>query len=85
MSQIWTVHSGAGPHPSLPHCDDTPSVANSGIPLQRGRTFTAADMAPGAARTALINERLANFAWPGENPIGKRLSMWDDEPRAGTK
>jgi putative ABC transport system permease protein len=40
------------------------------IPLLLGRRFTAEDTAP-APRVAIINETLARFAWPNENPIGK--------------
>jgi len=51
-----------------------------GMPLKRGRTMTTADMDAGAPHVVVINERLANLAWPGEDPIGKRLSTWTREP-----
>ena len=47
-----------------------------GMPLARGRTFQASDMAPGAPKVVMINEQMARLAWPGEDPIGKRLSAW---------
>jgi putative ABC transport system permease protein len=47
-----------------------------GIPLRRGRTMQANDMKPGARPVVVINERLAAAGWPGEDPIGKRLSTW---------
>jgi predicted permease len=50
-----------------------------GMTLIRGRTMTAADMASGAPPVVVINERLASLAWPGEDPIGKRLSTWTRE------
>jgi predicted permease len=50
-----------------------------GMPLKRGRTLQASDMAPGASPAVMINERLASIAWPGEDPIGKRLSTWTRE------
>jgi hypothetical protein len=33
-------------------------------------------MAPGAAPVVMINERLAALVWPGEDPVGKRISSW---------
>jgi predicted permease len=42
--------------------------------LARGRRFTRFDDAS-SARVVLVNESLARQAWPGENPIGRRLSM----------
>ena len=45
-----------------------------GVPVRGGRTFTDADRAD-APRVAVINETLAPRLWPGESPIGKRLSM----------
>jgi predicted permease len=47
-----------------------------GMTLKRGRTFQSSDMAPGAPPVVMINEQLARQAWPGEDPIGKRLSTW---------
>jgi predicted permease len=44
-----------------------------GIRLRRGRTFTADDRA-GAMRVMVVNETLAREAWPGEDPIGKRIA-----------
>jgi putative ABC transport system permease protein len=46
-----------------------------GIPLRRGRLFTAADHID-APPVAVIGERLALELWPGEDPIGKRLRMF---------
>ncbi len=43
------------------------------IPLVRGRLFTAADGAS-PVRTIVISESAARKFWPGENPLGKRLS-----------
>lgn len=45
-----------------------------GVPLVRGRAFTAADRR-GATDVAIISEDLAAHTWPNENPIGKRLKM----------
>jgi predicted permease len=50
-----------------------------GMPLMRGRTMRASDMAAGSPPVVVINERLANLAWPGEDPVGKRLSTWTRE------
>ncbi|MCP3957743.1 MAG: ABC transporter permease [bacterium] len=50
-----------------------------GIPLHRGRAFTAADNL-NAVRVALINETLAERHWRGENPIGQRVRI-QGEPR----
>jgi predicted permease len=43
-----------------------------GIRLVRGRTFTEADNA-NSQLVALVNSRLAERFWPGQDPIGKRL------------
>ena len=44
------------------------------IRLLQGRTFTSDDHA-GTAPVAVINHRLAELFWPGQNPIGKQLNM----------
>jgi putative ABC transport system permease protein len=44
-----------------------------GIPLLRGRTFDARDLeqAPGVV---IVSETLAKRYWPGEDPVGRRVS-----------
>jgi putative ABC transport system permease protein len=44
------------------------------IPLARGREFAPSDGSR-AAGVAVVNERLAARAWPGEDPLGKGLSL----------
>ena len=44
------------------------------IPLVRGRSFNAEDIA-GAPRVALINEEMARAYFPGIDPIGQQVSL----------
>jgi putative ABC transport system permease protein len=46
----------------------------AGVPLRRGRTFSAAD-GPGAPRVAIVNEAMATRLWPGADPIGRRFAL----------
>lgn len=45
-----------------------------GIPLLKGRDFSSTDVT-GAPLVAIVNETFAARTWPGEEPIGKRISM----------
>ena len=45
-----------------------------GIPLRRGRLFTAAD-GEGAPPVAIIGERMARELWPDEDPLGRRIRI----------
>lgn len=51
-----------------------------GIPLIRGRDLTWQDMDPQAPAVAVINETMARRYWPGENPIGKRVTVGAPRP-----
>jgi predicted permease len=44
------------------------------IPVRLGRVFTEADVA-GQPGVAVIGESMARRAWPGQDPIGKRLKI----------
>jgi putative ABC transport system permease protein len=44
------------------------------IPLIRGRFFTQEDRL-GAPRVTIVDEEAANRYWPGEDPIGRRVSF----------
>jgi predicted permease len=44
------------------------------IPLLAGRRFTDSDDEK-APRVAIVNQTLARMLWPGENPVGGRLTM----------
>lgn len=46
-----------------------------GIPIVKGRDFTAEDTANGAAPVAIINQKMAARFWPKEDPIGRRITL----------
>ena len=46
------------------------------VRLVRGRDFSKAD-GPGAPFVAIVNQRLAAMAWPGQNPVGRHLDAWN--------
>jgi putative ABC transport system permease protein len=52
--------------------------ATMGIPLVRGRDFTAADV-EGRQDVAIINQTLAHSLWPGRDPVGRKLE--NPQPR----
>jgi len=73
-----------------PRVEDVPSVfarlvspaalGTFGIPLLRGRDLTPADR-QGALRVGLVNSTAARRFWPGEDPLGKQITLDDGDPR----
>jgi predicted permease len=51
----------------------TDNFKTLGIPLLRGRDFTEQDTA-GSPRVVIVNKAFADRYWPGEDPVGKRIS-----------
>ena len=49
-----------------------PFFETLGMTLQRGRFFHQDEFTQNR-RVVIVNEKLATMAWPGQNPIGKRL------------
>jgi len=50
-----------------------------GIPLLRGRFFDGQD-SKGKPRVLIINDVMARLYWPGEDPVGKRITF-NDNPK----
>jgi predicted permease len=48
------------------------------MPIVRGRGFTTRDHAD-APQAAIVNETLARHAWPGQDPVGRRLRPAGDD------
>jgi putative ABC transport system permease protein len=51
-----------------------------GIPLVRGRIFDARDF-EGAPRVVIVSDAMARRYWPGEDPIGRRITFNSGIPR----
>jgi putative ABC transport system permease protein len=52
-----------------------------GIRVLQGRVFTEQD-GPSAVPVVLINKTMADRTWPGENPLGRRLTFGGSAPRS---
>jgi predicted permease len=48
------------------------------LPLLEGRDFNASDGAPQHAAAILTREAAAHY-WPGQDPVGKRFRLFDDQ------
>ena len=48
------------------------------IPLVAGRAFTEQDTEQ-SPMVVIVNETMARKYWPGESPVGKRITIWRDE------
>ena len=64
--------SGWKPVTALPASVSPGYFHTMGIPLVAGRSFTARD-GPQTESVVVINEAMAEFVWPNQNPLGKRI------------
>jgi len=55
-----------------------------GIDIVRGRKFDERDV-PGAQRVVIIDETMAQKYWPGEDPLGKRITMEWERPEGAAE
>jgi len=49
------------------------------IPILSGREFDGRDTSE-SAPVAILNQRLADALWPGQDPVGRQLVVWEDGP-----
>ena len=49
------------------------------IPQLKGRSFTAQDR-KNSPNVIIVNEALASRYWPNQNPIGKRIGFFEEDP-----
>jgi putative ABC transport system permease protein len=48
------------------------------IPVSSGRAFTEQDNL-GSPKVVIVNQTMAKQLWPGQDPVGKRITIWRDE------
>ena len=69
------TRQSADANPILNHQIATPGYFETlRIPLRAGRFFTEEDIS-NAPRVAIVSESTARRLWPGQDPLGKRLSL----------
>jgi predicted permease len=70
--------SGEEPMRAHPRLVSTDYFATLGIPLIRGRVFTEHD-SESSPQVAIVNAAAARRYWPGEDPVGRRISLGADD------
>ena len=80
QSGTWYSRADRPPPPLAQGGGDVSVISDSyfrtmGIPLLEGREFDERDRS-GSPPVAVINQTLARAAFPGENPIGKRMRVY---------
>lgn len=81
MSLAFTVEGRPAPPPAEVPSTNIRVISPDyframGIPLVRGRAFEPRDR-EGAEDVLIINQTMASRIWPGENPLGKRITFGD--------
>ena len=84
FSQGWDVPTFTAEGQTVSRAEENPSLSLESIDpgyfetfdvrLVAGRSFTDADRAD-TPDVAIVSEDVAARTWPGENPLGKRMSL----------
>jgi putative ABC transport system permease protein len=74
MVEGYVPPKGAGLNLATPIVVHGDYFHTMGIPLLRGRFFTDADRA-NAQLVAIVNRKLAQHYWPGQDPLGRRFRI----------
>jgi len=96
MGPKWAVPVQVMEQPPI-HVNDRPQVQMQsvtagffhtlGIPLRRGREYSAQDDIPAAPSRVIVNESFARRFWPaypqGPSPIGRHLRLGQDQSSPG--
>ncbi len=81
-SPLSNFQGDEGRRPKIPVLIVSPPYFQAlGAAVLSGREFDDADGISGPP-VAIVNERFASRYWPGENPLGKRLRLFDGKPDA---
>jgi len=84
MSSVFFERTN-GEQGTLEDTDDTITTPDyfraMRIPVRQGRSFNEQDTT-NAPLVVVVDERVARLAWPGENPIGKRMRSSPNSPWA---
>lgn len=77
-SSVFSIEGRDTPAGAMPHADIRRVTHGFfeaiGIPLRTGRLFVESDTAD-SPFVALVDEKLAEQYWPGQDPLGERLRM----------
>ncbi|AHG88119.1 permease [Gemmatirosa kalamazoonensis] len=82
---LWGFQPEGGNYPdgrwpsAVPQQATPGYLAAIGLPLLAGRDFTTADAA-GAPLVAIVSERFAKLAWPGQDAVGRRFQLSRESP-----
>jgi ABC-type antimicrobial peptide transport system permease subunit len=75
-----TLESSRVMHSARRHTVGKDYFETIGIPILLGRGFRREDEKPGAS-AVIISQKLANELWAGEDPVGRRMRIGNDELR----
>jgi len=81
VSDVKAERATLAPGEATPRAEFRPANPEyfraAGIPLLAGREFAATDLLEGAGPVTIINQAFADRLFPGVDPLGKRIAVFD--------